>query len=149
MERGRRTPAEQWPKHPPKETDPPQLNVLVDFLQVVLGNLALQMKLSMSLICTTSDLRYVIKRAMGETSGNSLLNEGWRARHIRPQLEAVLQGQYAVRVGKLHSLSPLKIVGKCRGSMPDSHEDTEVMEALMPENGTSEIQASSSAPEGT
>lgn len=133
IERGRKTPSDQWPKSPPREVDPPQLSVLVDFLQVVLGNLTLEMKLSMSLVCTMSDLRYVIKRAMGESKGTSLLNEGWRAQHIRPQLDAVLQGQYAVRVGKLRSAAPLKIVGKPSSLPREALEDTEVMEALPPD----------------
>jgi ribonuclease D len=132
IERGRKTPNEHWPKNAPKEIDPPQISVLVDFLQVVLGNLSLQMKLSMSLVCTLSDLRYVIKKAMGESNGHSLLNEGWRAKHIRPQLDAVLNGQYAVRVGKLRSAAPLKIVGKTRPPTGEELEDTEVMEAYQP-----------------
>lgn len=133
IERGRKTPNDQWPKSPPKDIDPPQLAVLVDFLQVVLGNLALQMKLSMSLVCTMSDLRYIIKRAMGESNGTSLMNEGWRAQHIRPQLDAVLQGQYAVRVGKLRSSAPLKIVGKPELQTKELLEDTDVMEAYRPD----------------
>jgi len=113
IERGRRTPTEQWPKTSPKELDPPQLTVLVDYLQVVMGHVSLQMKLSSSLVCTMSDLRYVIKRAMGEklASQTSLLNEGWRSRHIRPLLDAVLKGEYALRVGKLHALAPLQFAG--------------------------------------
>lgn len=110
IERGRRTPNDQWPKAPPKDLDPPQLAVLVDFLQVVMGHLSLQMKISASLVCTMSDLRYVIKRALGEktAAAQSLLNEGWRARHIRPLLESVLKGEYALRVGKLQTSAPLQ-----------------------------------------
>ncbi|MBL8825230.1 MAG: HRDC domain-containing protein [Planctomycetia bacterium] len=111
MERGRKTPNDQWPVSPPKETEPPQLSVLVEFLQVVLGQLSLQMKLSSSLICTVSDLRNIIKRAMGEKTGNTLLNEGWRLAHVRPFLDAVLHGQYAMRVGKLQTSSPLEFTG--------------------------------------
>lgn len=118
MERGRKTPNDQWPQSPPKETEPPQLSVLVEFLQVVLGQLSLQMKLSSSLICTVSDLRNVIKRAMGEKTGHSLLNEGWRQVHIRPFLDAVLHGQYAVRVGKLQASSPLEFAGPDLPSQP-------------------------------
>lgn len=110
IERGRKTPSEEWPKSPPKELDPPQLAVLVDFLQVVMGHLSLQLRLSSSLVCTMSDLRYIVKRALGErmNSHNSLLNEGWRARHVTPLLEAVLKGEYALQVGKLHSSAPLQ-----------------------------------------
>lgn len=111
MERGRKTPNDQWPLSPPKETEPPQLSVLVEFLQVVLGQLSLQMKLSSSLICTVSDLRNIIKRAMGEKTGHTLLNEGWRLAHVRPFLDAVLHGQYAMRVGKLQTSSPLEFTG--------------------------------------
>lgn len=116
IDRGRRTPNDQWPKAPPKDTDPPQLAVLVDYLQVVLGQLSLQLKLTSSLICTMSDLRIVIKRALGEKTGPSLLNEGWRLRHIRPFLDAVLQGQVALKVGKLHTTTPLQFSG---ASLPD------------------------------
>lgn len=126
IERGRKTPHDEWPKSPPKEIDPPQLAVLVDFLQVVMGHVALQMKLSSSLICTTSDLRYVIKRALGErvNSHSSLLNEGWRAQHIRPLLEAVLQGEYAIQVGKLSSSAPLRFAGPgVPGSVNEVVED--------------------------
>ncbi len=113
IERGRKTPNEQWPKSSPKDVDPPQLAVLVDFLQVVMGHVSLHMKLSSSLICTMSDLRYVIKRALGDRipAQTSLLNEGWRAKHIRPMLEAVLKGDYALRVGKLNAMAPLQFAG--------------------------------------
>ncbi|HQR06687.1 MAG TPA: HRDC domain-containing protein [Gemmatales bacterium] len=113
IERGRRTPNDQWPKSSPKDVDPPQLAVLVDFLQVVMGHVSLQMKLSASLICTMSDLRYLIKRALGDkvSAQVSLLNEGWRSKHIRPLLEAVLKGEYALRVGKLHGMAPLQFAG--------------------------------------
>lgn len=114
IERGRRTPNDQWPKSSPKDVDPPQLAVLVDFLQVVMGHVSLQMKLSASLICTMSDLRYLIKRALGDrvSSQASLLNEGWRSKHIRPLLEAVLKGDYALRVGKLNGIAPLQFAGQ-------------------------------------
>ena len=128
IERGRHTPNDQWPKTSPKELDPPQLTVLVDFLQVVMGHVALQMKLSTSLVCTMSDLRYVIKRAMGErvSSHASLLNEGWRSKHIRPLLEAVLKGEYALRVGKLNATAPLQFAGPgVPGQWSESLEDNE------------------------
>lgn len=128
IERGRRTPTDQWPKSSPKDVDPPQLAVLVDFLQVVMGHVSLQMKLSASLICTMSDLRYVIKRALGDKvpAQASLLNEGWRAKHIRPLLEAVLKGDYALRVGKLHGIAPLQFAGTTvPGSFAEDVEEGE------------------------
>lgn len=128
IDRGRRTPSDQWPKAPPKDIDPPQLSVLVDYLQVVLGQLSLQLKLTSSLICTMSDLRNVIKRAMGERTGHSLLNEGWRLQHIRPFLDSVLQGQIALRVGKLHTSAPLQFSGPNVPSLSSDMQDTPVPE---------------------
>jgi ribonuclease D len=117
IERGRQSPTDQHPRMPEKELDPPQVSVLIDFLQVILGHLALQMKLSPSLVCTVSDLRTVVKSALQESApGTSLLDIGWRAKHIRPLLDAVLNGEYALRVGKLETSVPLEF------TMPCTHE---------------------------
>jgi hypothetical protein len=82
----------------------------VDFLQVAVGHLSLQMKISPSLICTVADLRLLIKAALDEdsTRGTSLLDEGWRKQHIRPILEGILRGDYALRIGNMDALAPLE-----------------------------------------
>jgi hypothetical protein len=99
---------------PDKELDPPQVSVLIDFLQVVLGHLALQMKLSPSLICTVADLRAIVKAALHDSApGASLLDVGWRAKHIRPLLDAVLNGEYALRVGRPDTSVPLEFTMPC------------------------------------
>lgn len=114
IERGRQTPGDQHPHMPGKELDPPQVSVLIDFLQVVLGHLALQLKLSPSLICTVSDLRAVVKAALRDSApGASLLDVGWRHKHVRPLLDAVLSGEYALRVGRLQSSVPLEFTMPC------------------------------------
>jgi ribonuclease D len=114
IERGRQTPIENHPRMPEKELDPPQVSVLIDFLQVVLGHVALQMKLSPSLVCTVSDLRTVVKAALHDSApGTSLLDVGWRGKHIRPLLESVLNGEYALRVGKLETSVPLEFTMPC------------------------------------
>lgn len=127
MERGRKVPNEEWPKAPPREVDPPQLSVLVEYLQVVLGHLALQMKLSLSLVCTMSDIRSVIRQAMGERTGPTLMNEGWRLKHIRPQLDAILKGQFALRVGKLQANAPLQLISLSNSQALRDVDDTEEM----------------------
>jgi hypothetical protein len=129
FERGRKVPNDQWPKAPPREIDPPQLSVLVEYLQVVLGHLALQMKLSLSLVCTVSDIRNVIRQAMGEKTGPSLMNEGWRLRHVRPQLDAILKGHYALRVGKLQANAPLQLISLTNSQSLRDVDDTEEMKS--------------------
>jgi ribonuclease D len=110
LEKGRHTPQEFLPRVAEKDLDPPQVAVLIDFLQVVVGHLSLHMKISPSLLCTVSDLRHVVKTMLeeGEPRGRSLLNEGWRRKHIRPLLDAVLKGEYALRVGKVEASAPLE-----------------------------------------
>lgn len=125
LERGKRTPVEHLPRVTEKETDPPQLAVLIDFLQVVVGHLSLQMKISPGLICTVSDLRQVVKATLEKKAGrgHSLLNEGWRKKHVRPLLEGVLTGQYALRVGNAQSLAPLEFSAPplVKPARPPSH----------------------------
>lgn len=113
LEAGKQTPSDSWPKATEKELDPPQVAVLIDFLQVVMGHLSLQMRLSPSLICTVADMRHLVKRALDEKTvkDGSLLNEGWRKKHIRPLLESVLKGEYALRVGNLDASAPLEFSG--------------------------------------
>jgi ribonuclease D len=125
LERGKHTPSEHLPRVTEKEIDPPQMAVLIDFLQVIVGHLSLQMKISPGLICTVADLRAVVKTILDAKAarGRSLLNEGWRKKHIRPLLEGVLTGGYSLRVGNVHSLAPLEFSAPAlvKPARPPSH----------------------------
>jgi ribonuclease D len=117
LERGKQSPKEAWPVAPERELDPPQISVLVDFLQVAVGHLALQMRLAPSMICTVADLRQLIKSAMEKKPPQRpwLLDEGWRKKHIRPLLEGILHGEFALRVGNLDAPAPLEFTQPTSG----------------------------------
>lgn len=112
VERARKLPAEQFPPLQERDDDPPQVTLVTNLLSAVLGHLCTEMRLATSLVCTTRDLKLLVRSFLnGPNEGAaSLLNEGWRREHVRPHLEAVVRGERAIRVHRLEALAPFELL---------------------------------------
>jgi len=109
VERARRLPADQWPESLDRDQDPPRVALLANLLSALLGQLCQEMQLAQNLVCTSSDLRVLVRQhALGKPPGETVLTHGWRGEHIRPRLEAVLAGEHAVRVSDPRSDTPFQ-----------------------------------------
>ena len=98
--------------HPPaieRENDPPQHGLLVQLLTAVLADFCARTRLAGSLATTSNDLKQLVRARIQGTPlpPDVMLGQGWRAKHILPELDAVLAGERAVRVDNIRSEAPL------------------------------------------
>jgi len=107
----RALPPEQWPASVPREMDPPQVALVAGLLNAVLGDFCARMQLAPGLVCTTADVRQLVRCEMtGDPlpPGNALA-AGWRADAVQPELRAVLRGERAIRVAALDREMPFMV----------------------------------------
>ncbi len=110
-ERARNLPMEECPVVTGREQDPPQVALVGSLLAAVLGNLCAQQHLAPNLVASSSDVKLLARAAWQrrDPPAGSLLAQGWRGRHILPELTAVLEGRRAVRVADPASETPLAV----------------------------------------
>ena len=111
VERARRLPPDEWPDKQNKEVETPQMALLVDFLQVVVRQLAEEMAIAPSLFGTVAEFKDLIRHDLyGEPlKPSTLLGQGWRAQHIKPRLEEVLRGKKSLRLSRNSRKGPLEL----------------------------------------
>ncbi len=105
----RNLPLEQCPVQTEREQDPPQVGLVSNILQAVLGDLCIRKKLASNLAATTQDVKALVRaRLAGEKPPeDSLLTRGWRSQHLLPELQAVLEGRHSVRIANVRADAPL------------------------------------------
>lgn len=108
VHRARALPLDQCPFAQEREFDPPQVGLVSSVLLAVLGDLCARWQLAQSLTTTTSEVKMLVRsRLQGDALDEAaLLTQGWRGKHVLPELLAVLEGQRSVRVGDLAAESP-------------------------------------------
>ena len=89
-----------------------QLTVLGQFLSSALGSICRSAELAPSIVGTASDVRDLISYRLGLAGGNGraeppLLGRGWRAEVVGRQIEDLLAGKLAIRVGDPLADEPL------------------------------------------
>ena len=91
------------------EADPPQVSILVQFLQACLQALAARMQIAASLVASQPDIRRWVRRQLSLPSADrsSILEEGWRQEVVLPVLQDCLRGRYALAVADPHGSVPL------------------------------------------
>jgi ribonuclease D len=111
IEAARALPAEQWPALAERDQDPPQVGWLSNVVGAVLGDFCLRKRLAGNLVASGQDIKLLVRAKMqgGPLPADSLLSHGWRREHILPELEAVLEGRRALRIGDLKADTPFKI----------------------------------------
>jgi ribonuclease D len=106
--RARALPLEECPAPADREQDPPQVQLVANVLNAVLGDLCARRRLAPGLVASSNDVKQLVRaRLAGEPPADSPLTRGWRAAHVLPELLAVLDGRRFVGVGRLASEAPL------------------------------------------
>jgi ribonuclease D len=108
VERARALPPEEWPAATEREQDPYQVGLIAGVLQAVLGDLCVRLQVAPNLVANSLDIKLLVR---GRLQGNplpaeSLLTQGWRARHILPALTAILDGRQSLRVADVTAEAP-------------------------------------------
>jgi ribonuclease D len=100
VERASNLPMEECPMMSGREQDPPQVAFVAALLGAVLGDRCLRGQLMPNFVATSNDVKLLARAAaQGQPPpAESQLSQGWRARHILPELLAVLEGRRTVRI---------------------------------------------------
>ena len=111
VEEARALPIDQCPRAAERDQDPPQVQLVGSVLQAVLGDLCARLDLAGNLVATTQDVKLLVRARLqgAPPPAESLLTQGWRARHILPELQAVLEGRRSLRVGNLRAEAPFLV----------------------------------------
>jgi ribonuclease D len=108
VERAWQVPLEQCPEPAGREQDLPQMALISGVLIAVLGDHCARSKLAVGLVAANNDVRAVVRAKLaGEALPEIPLTEGWRAKHVLPELVSVLEGRRLVRIADPKSESPL------------------------------------------
>ena len=114
VERGRAIPPDQHPEMSERDQDPPQVTLVVNILSAVLGDFCVRRELASTIAATSNDLKQLVRaQRRGEPiPTTSLLSQGWRAAHVLPELQAVVQGRRAIRIADIRADAPLAVEGE-------------------------------------
>ena len=102
-------PESQWPKAMPLPDSNSEDHILSKILQIVLANRCAEMKVALSLVGTTTDLKNLVRWHSKKNSKQPppRLAQGWRAEVCGDLLADVLDGKVSFRVGDRDSEHPL------------------------------------------
>jgi ribonuclease D len=108
VERARALPPDQLPAAFERDIDPPQLGLVSNVLTAVLGDFSARKQLASNLVASGNDIKLMVRSQMQgrPLPDDLLLNQGWRQTHVLPELQAVLQGRRAIRMGDLNREAP-------------------------------------------
>jgi ribonuclease D len=107
VSQARALPIEQCPALLEREQDIPQVSMVANVVQAVLGDFAARHHLAPNLVASSSDVKQLVRaRFQGTPPPESPLTQGWRSRHVLPELLAVLEGRRSVRVADLMAEAP-------------------------------------------
>jgi len=116
---------EQYPVPIDRDLDPPQIGWATNILLAVLGDLCVRRQLASNLVAANADVKTLVRaRFRGEPlPTESSLTHGWRAQHILPELQSVLEGRRAVRIADLKNEAPLEVdtPHETKSSLPASN----------------------------
>ncbi len=104
----RELPPEQCPALAEREQDPPQVALVAGVLIAVLGDRCARLRLAPNLVASGNDLKLLVRARLpgGPAPEGSRLTQGWRAAHILPDLQAVVEGHRLLRVADVASEAP-------------------------------------------
>ncbi len=111
VERARALPPDELPRPADREQDPPQVGLVANVLQAVLGDFCARRELAPGLVATSSDVKLLVRARMhgAPPPDESLLAHGWRATHVLPELMAVLEGRRSLRIANVRAETPFVV----------------------------------------
>jgi ribonuclease D len=106
--RARALPIGQCPEVAERELELPQMPLLVHLMSAVFGDLCARLRLAPNPAGSNQELRLLVRaRLQGlPPPEESLQAQGWRAGHLLPELQAVLEGRRSLRVGDGQAAAP-------------------------------------------
>ena len=108
VEKARALSPEELPRAADREQDPPQVTLAANVLNAVLGDLCAKLRLAPNLVANSNDVKALVraKHAGAPLPEDSQLTRGWRAEHLLPDLQAVLEGRRMLRIANLRADGP-------------------------------------------
>lgn len=108
IERGRALPPEDCPVPTEREQDPLQVSMIANLVGAVLNDVATKEQVAPSLAGTSADVKTLVKaHIQGKPPPPECqLLKGWRARHLLPHLQAILEGKRSLRIADVKSETP-------------------------------------------
>ncbi len=122
--RARALPTEQCPAAVEREQDPPQVGLVTNVLLAVLADWCSRNRLAPNLVASSNDVRLLVRARLQKQPlpEESLLTRGWRARHVLPELLAVLDGRRGLRIADVTSETPFTFTDVAHPPAPISDE---------------------------
>ncbi len=123
IETARNLPPEEHPEPTEREQDPPQMSLLVNVLGAALADNCLRQELAPGLVAANQDLRLLVRARLQDDpalAAASQLSAGWRAAHVLPQLQALLDGKRAFRIADVRAETPFAYIDLQDPSAPSS-----------------------------
>ena len=111
VNRARSLSLEECPAIAERDQDPPQVQLITNVLTAVLGDFCARNQLAANLVAATQDVKLLVRsRLLGlPLPTASILCQGWRSRHVLPELLAVLDGRCSIRIANVATEAPLVI----------------------------------------
>ena len=111
IERARALPAEALPAAVEREQDPVQVGLVANVLGAALVDFCNRMHLAPGLVSSGADVKLLVRaRLLGlpaaDRPAESILSRGWRAAHVLPHLQALLDGRRTIAIADVRSESP-------------------------------------------
>jgi len=111
VERARQLPREQWPEPMERDQDSPQIGWIAGVLNAALGDFCIRHFLAPNLVASSQDVKLLVRaRTAGQSPpAASLLTQGWRARHVLPEMLAILDGRRSLRIVNVAGDTPFEL----------------------------------------
>jgi ribonuclease D len=108
MERARALALDELPVLTEREQDPVQVGLVANLLTAALVDFCHRHRIAPSLAASGQDVKLLVRaRLLGlPAPAASVLTRGWRAQHVLPHLQAILDGRRSVAVADVRSDSP-------------------------------------------
>ena len=111
VRRARELPLDQCPEPEARDNDPQHVVLLGSLLGVALADWCTRNKLAANLVASGSDLKAVVRsRVFRDPPPDIPLTRGWRATAVLTELQAILNGETAIRVVNPTASAPLEFV---------------------------------------
>lgn len=111
VKHARELPIEECPEQETRDNDPPHVVLLGNLLGVVLTDWCTRNKVAANLVASGSDLKAVVRsRVFGDPTPDVPLTRGWREATVLTELQAILNGETAIRVENPRASAPLGFI---------------------------------------
>jgi len=94
-----------------RDQDTPQIGWIAGVLNAALGDFCIRNQLAPNLVASSQDVKLLVRaRTSGQSlPATSLLTQGWRARHVLPELLAILDGRRSLRIADVAGETPFAL----------------------------------------